>query len=78
MILNNLKCLVSPQTSYKHYYSYFRNGESEVEIENIRSLTMGKWVITDSVNMNLGEFWEMVRDREAWRAAVHGVAKSQI
>ena len=32
--------------------------------------------ITDAVNMNLGKFWEMVRDREAWHAAVHGVAKS--
>ena len=33
--------------------------------------------ITDAMNMNLGKRWEMVRDREAWRAAVHGVAKSQ-
>ena len=32
---------------------------------------------TDSVNMNLGELQEMVRDREAWFAAVCGVAKSQ-
>ena len=38
-----------------------------------------KWLdgITDAVNMNLGKLWEMVRDREAWRAAVHGPAKSQ-
>ena len=38
-----------------------------------------RWLdgITDSVNMNLGELQEMVRDREAWFAAVHGVAKSQ-
>ena len=33
--------------------------------------------ITDVMGMNLGMFWEMVRDREAWRAAVHGVEKSQ-
>ena len=66
MILNNLKSLVSLQTSCKCYYSYFRNEESEVDIEKIRSLTMGKRVITDSMNMNLGEFWEIVKDREAW------------
>ena len=33
--------------------------------------------ITDAVNMNLGKLREMVRDREAWHAAVHGVTKSQ-
>ena len=32
--------------------------------------------INDAMNMNLGKLWEMVRDREAWRAAVHGVTKS--
>ena len=38
-----------------------------------------RWLggITDAKNMNLGKLWEMVRDREAWRAAVHGVARSQ-
>ena len=33
--------------------------------------------ITDSVEVSLSELWEMVMDREAWRAASHGVAKSQ-
>ena len=33
-------------------------------------------VITHAINMNLGKLWEMVRDKEVWYAAVHGVAKS--
>ena len=32
--------------------------------------------ITDSMDMNLGKFWEIVRDRDAWHATVHGVTKS--
>ena len=51
----------------------------KIESKRRRGRQRMRWLdrLTDSVDMNLGKLQEIVRGREVWRAAVHGVAKSQ-
>ena len=68
------------------YFGHLMQRANSLEKTLILGMTEGKWRrqqrlrlldrITNSTDMNLGNLWEIVRDREPWCAAVHGVTKS--